>query len=139
MSAAPARAPLDGVGAAIFCQGQVLVAQRSRTMSAPGCWEFPGGKVEPGETPEQALRRELQEELGVTVQVGPELLAAAPLAEEARIRLRVFRCELLEGMPRAREHARLRWLAPDQLRGLRWARPDLPFVHALAGDLAPPG
>lgn len=115
-------------------QGRVLVARRSGSMSNPGRWEFPGGKLERGETPGEALRREIMEELGVVVRVGQEVACHGPLPGAGVISLRVFRCELVEGTPLPREHAELSWLPPDQLPQLDWAEADVPFVRALASQ-----
>ncbi len=128
----PHTRPVQVVGAAIVRGGLVLVALRSASMSSSGLWEFPGGKVERGESPEAALRREIMEELGVSVRVGEEVLPReAPVA--GAIRLRVYRCELVEGTPRPQEHAELRWVAPRELLSLDLAEADVPFAAAMAG------
>ncbi len=120
------------VGAAIIADGRLLAAQRSAPPALAGLWEFPGGKVEPGETPEQALVRECDEELGVRVEVGALLgVVDVPVGV-----LRVYRTSLLDGVPAAREHAALRWLAADELFDVPWIPVDLELVEALAGDLA---
>jgi 8-oxo-dGTP diphosphatase len=105
--------------------GRVLAARRVR----PDGWEFPGGKVEPGETDEQALARELREELGVEVEVGdrvgPEVLLGGDML------LRTFTARLTAGDPVAHEHAELRWLTPDQLDTVAWLPADRTVVTAL--------
>ncbi len=117
--------------------GRLLVARRTAPPQFAGMWEFPGGKVEPGETPEQALHRELREELGVRVRLGAELAAGAaegwPLNERAV--MRVWFAELLGGDPRPlQDHDELRWV-DLQDRGavlaLDWIPADLPIVEAL--------
>jgi len=115
-------------------QGRVLVARRSCTMSCPGRWEFPGGKPESGETPAEALRREIAEELGVVVRVGQEVVCGDSRREAGAISLRVFCCELVEGTPLPREHAELAWLPPEELLHLDWAEADVPFARALASQ-----
>src|SRR3954469_7867127 len=108
------------VGAAIVAAGRVLAAQLSAPPALAGLWEFPGGKVEPGETDQQALARECDEELGVRVEVGPRIGPDVPLAH-GRCVLRVFAVRLLGGdTPRALEHAAMRWLAADELDSVRW-------------------
>lgn len=100
-------------------------------------WEFPGGKVEPGEAAEDALHRELREELGVQVRLGSELPAATatgwPLNEKAA--MRVWFAELEDGEPRPLEdHDELRWLDlrnSDDVLGLPWIPADFPIVEAL--------
>jgi 8-oxo-dGTP diphosphatase len=116
------------VGAAIYdAAGRLLAAQRSRPEQYAGLWEFPGGKVEPGETPEAALARECREELGVEIKVGD-------LVGEVDIpigRLAVYRALLVTGTPTAREHSELRWLGPDQLDEVPWIDADRPLVDRL--------
>jgi 8-oxo-dGTP diphosphatase len=119
------------VGAAIRRDGRWLAAQRSPSMSEPLRWEFPGGKVEPGETDEAALVRELGEELGVTVAVGSLIGIGHAARGERTIELRVHEASLLEGEPEPREHARLGWYTADELANLDWAEADVPIVRTL--------
>ncbi len=117
------------MGAAIYdAAGRLLAAQRKRPELYAGLWEFPGGKVEPGETPQAALARECREELGVEIEV-------EALVGEVDIpigRLRVFRARLLSGEPRATEHSALRWLGPHELDDVPWIDADRPLVRRLA-------
>jgi 8-oxo-dGTP diphosphatase len=114
----------------------VLACERSAPPEVAGRWEFPGGKVEPGETDEQALARECVEELGVRVQVGARIGPDVPLAH-GRAVLRVFAVRLLDGdQPRALEHTAMRWLAADELDSVRWLPADKPIVAALPPLLA---
>jgi 8-oxo-dGTP diphosphatase len=111
--------------------GRVLACERSRPPETAGLWEFPGGKVEPGETPEAALARECVEELGVRVEVGARVGADVPILH-GRAVLRVFAVRLLDGdLPRPLEHAALRWLGPDELDSVPWLPADRPIVAAL--------
>src|SRR5919112_1549738 len=103
------------VAAVIVVDGRVLACERSAPPEVAGRWEFPGGKVEPGETDEEALVRECVEELGVRVAVGARVGPDVPLAH-GRAVLRVFSVELIGGdVPRALEHAAMRWLGADEL------------------------
>lgn len=126
---------LHVVGAAVIAEGRCLVAQRSSAMSAPGCWEFPGGKVEEGESPEEALARELREELGVEVEVGPFLGRGEAEGGRRRIVLDVYAATVLRGTPEAREHAALRWCGASELRELRWAEADVPVLASVIAKL----
>ena len=127
--AARLSAPLDVVGAALAQHGRVLAARRRQ----PPGWEFPGGKIEPGETPQAAIERECREELGVTVRAVAEL----GVGRDAGIRLRLWQVRLVAGTPRPlADHDALRWLGRDELEPLDWLAADrtlLPGVRALLG------
>jgi 8-oxo-dGTP diphosphatase len=119
------------VAAAIVINGRVLACERSAPPEVAGRWEFPGGKVEPGETDPQALARECAEELGVRVTVGGRIGPDVPLAH-GRAVLRVFAVTLLDGdEPRALEHTSMRWLAADELDSVPWLPADQPIVAEL--------
>ncbi|MEJ3742007.1 (deoxy)nucleoside triphosphate pyrophosphohydrolase [Actinomycetes bacterium KLBMP 9797] len=119
------------VGAAIIVNGRVLACARADPPEVAGMWEFPGGKVEPGESDAEALVRECEEELNVRVAVGERVGPEVPLAH-GRAVLRVYAAQLLDGgEPERLEHAELRWLAPDELDSVRWLPADAPIVTAL--------
>ena len=124
------------VAAVIVVEGRVLACERSAPPEAAGHWEFPGGKVEPGETDAEALVRECAEELGVRVAVGERVGTDVPLAR-GRAVLRVFAVRLLDGdRPRALEHSAMRWLAVDELDSVPWLPADRPIVAELPALLA---
>jgi 8-oxo-dGTP diphosphatase len=119
------------VAAAMIVAGRVLACQRSSPPEAAGRWEFPGGKVEPGESEVDALARECAEELGVRVRVGDRVGPDVPLAH-GRAVLRVYAVTLLDGgRPRALEHAAMRWLGADELDSVPWLPADRPIVARL--------
>lgn len=121
------------VGAAIIDGDRVLAAQRALPPSLAGLWEFPGGKVDVGETDEAALVRECREELGVEVLLGTRIGRDWPIGEHGV--LRVWLAAIAAGELTAREHAQLRWLTVDQLDDVEWIPADLVVVQRLAAML----
>lgn len=121
------------VGAAIVRNGTVLTARRLWPEAAAGRWEFPGGKVESGESLDDALVREIREELGCAVELTGWLAGAAPIDE--RHELRVSTARLVDGEPAPHEHDLVRWLAPDELGDVDWLEPDRPFLEELRGRM----
>lgn len=124
------------VGAVIVEDGRVLCAQRGQKGNLGGMWEFPGGKIEPDETPREALEREIVEELDCKVHVGEEVATTTHDYEFAIVTLTTFYCELISGTPRLTEHAAIRWLPADGLGALDWAPADIPAVQQIQVDLA---
>ena len=119
------------VGAAILDgHGRVLAAQRAEPPALAGGWEFPGGKVEPGETEPAAVVRECREELGAVVEVVGRLGADIPLLAGRGV-LRVWLARLAEGEPRALEHQQLRWLDATELESVGWLPADAPLIEPL--------
>ncbi|REK71437.1 (deoxy)nucleoside triphosphate pyrophosphohydrolase [Paenibacillus paeoniae] len=112
-------------------QGEVLCALRSETMSMPRLWEFPGGKLEPNESAEQCLVREILEELGYVIQVGDLIADVIHEYPSIRVRLVTYESKLASGMPVAQEHEQLLWLPVNRMRELEWAPADWPTVEAL--------
>lgn len=122
------------VGAVIVDQGRVLCAQRSAGALA-GLWEFPGGKIEPGETARDALQREIAEELGCAVEVGDGLERTTCEYAFGTVTLTTFYCEIVKGTPQSTEHAEIRWCTPDEMAALSWARSDISTVAKIQSSL----
>lgn len=123
------------VAAAVVRDGRVLAARRHR---APVGWEFPGGKVEPGESGPQALRREIAEELGVRIDVGVQL--GESRTADGGVCLQLYRAALRGPAPqRSTDHDRLAWWGPDELDGQDWLALDRPLLPAVVAALAAPG
>jgi 8-oxo-dGTP diphosphatase len=119
------------VAAVIITDGRVLACERASPPEVAGRWEFPGGKVEAGETDQQALARECLEELGVRVEVGDRVGPDVPLAHGRSV-LRVYAVRLLDGdVPQALEHSAMRWLSADELDAVHWLPADKPIVAEL--------
>lgn len=108
--------------------GKVLCTQRSETMTLPLKWEFPGGKIKDGESPEECLRRELNEELGVEVSVGQSLLVTTHHYPVFSVTLHPFKCKIISGEIALHEHSAMVWLPVDELHSLDWAEADLPVI-----------
>lgn len=123
------------VGAVIVSDERVLAAKRGPSGSLPNLWEFPGGKIEGGESPQEALAREIGEELLVDIRVGEEILTTSHDYEFGVVTLTTYYCELRGGLPRLTEHAALRWLTPDELFSVEWAPADIPAVERVRSDL----
>ena len=119
------------VGAVLVHDGRVFAAKRGPGKSMAGYWEFPGGKVEADETPEEALARELREELKIDVTVGEFIVTATHEAGTAVIELSTYLCTIIEGVPVLTEHEEFRWLPVSELSDVEWAPADIPTVEFL--------
>jgi 8-oxo-dGTP diphosphatase len=123
-----ARPHLQVACAIIEKDGLVLAARRGPDGSMPGRWEFPGGKVAAGESPAQALHRELMEELSVKVRVLCALPPHSHHYPEFTVTLHPFVCRTITGPVVLREHSEARWLAPGEMAGMDWAEADVPVI-----------
>lgn len=112
-------------------RGMYLACLRPQGKHLGGCWEFPGGKIDPGEAPEIALMRELREELAIEVAVGEALEPVICHYETASIRLLPFLCEITGGVPLPLEHEQVRWCAPQDFDALTWAEADIPILREI--------
>ncbi|MFC9652866.1 MULTISPECIES: (deoxy)nucleoside triphosphate pyrophosphohydrolase [unclassified Streptomyces] len=123
------------VAGAVYDRGRLLAARRSAPPELAGRWELPGGKLEPGEAPEEALVRELREELGVESEPVERIPGEWPL--KPGYVLQVWTARLLSGEPRPLEdHDELRWLGPDEIHTVDWLDQDRPAVAEAARRLS---
>ncbi|NTU59387.1 MAG: (deoxy)nucleoside triphosphate pyrophosphohydrolase [Chlorobiaceae bacterium] len=118
----------DVVCAIIECDGRFLIARRTEGRHLALKWEFPGGKVEPGESEVEALRRELFEELQVGVDVIERLTPVEYSYPDRSLRLIAFRCRIVEGSPVATDHEELRWIGIDEASSYDFPEADLPLL-----------
>ncbi len=109
--------------------GQLFACKRPKGAHLAGLWEFPGGKMEEGESASDALKREIVEELGITIHVGDALQFVEWDYGNVTIRLHPYRCRILAGSPQAKVHEDLRWCGPDEVDGLEWAPADRPILR----------
>lgn len=123
--------------AVIEKDGKVLSTQRSEAMSLPLKWEFPGGKIDDEERAEDCLKREIQEELGITVAISQPLAPTIHQYPTFIITLYPFVCKIIAGEIELHEHKDLTWLPPDKLHELDWADADVPVTSIYRNTLRP--
>ncbi len=117
--------------------GRFLACLRPQGKHLGGLWEFPGGKVDPGESPQEALARELREELSIEVCVGPALDPVSWSYDRGDILLLPFLCSIAGGSPQAIEHEQIQWCAPEDFGNLAWAAADLPVLEQIRSRIRP--
>ena len=125
------------VVAAVIFQGDTIYATQRGYGPWRDYWEFPGGKIEPGETPEQALVREIREELDVGVTVLASLTRVEYDYPDFHLSMQCFRCRIDEGEPILKEHEAARWLSRKDLYSLRWLPADLEILPEIEKQLQP--
>ncbi len=127
------RTVLVSAVALIDVDGRVLLAQRPQGKTLAGLWEFPGGKVEPGETPEHALIRELEEELGINTWASclAPLTFASHSYEDFHLLMPLFACRKWEGTPHGREGQTLKWVHAKDLKSYPMPPADIPLIPIL--------
>lgn len=120
------------VGAVIVENNKILCAQRGPDKSLPFLWEFPGGKIETGESKEVALKREIQEEMHCEIDVGEEVDHTIYTYDFGVVHLTTFLCTITKGTPVLTEHEEIKWLEPAELPDLDWAPADIPAIEKLS-------
>ena len=126
---------IEVVAAIIRRNGRILATQRGYGEFKDG-WEFPGGKTERGETPQQALVREIKEELKSEILVGEKLCTVEYDYPKFHLTMHCFWCDLLDGEPVLLEHEAARWLTTDELNSVDWLPADVQVVEAILADSA---
>lgn len=125
---------INVVAAVIMKEGKVFATQRGYGEFKDG-WEFPGGKVEAGESPEEALRREIREELEVEVNVGDLIDTIEYDYPAFHLSMKCYACTIAGGSPHLLEHEAARWLSADQLDSVAWLPADITLISKIAGLL----
>ncbi len=124
----------DVTAAVIGQAGKVLIAQRPLEGMLGGLWEFPGGKQKPGETLARCLRREIQEELGLEIEVGPPIISVRHSYTHFKITLHAFHCRLVKGQPQVLDVADWRWVTLEEIDAFPFPRTDLKIIAALKNN-----
>jgi len=117
--------------AIIISHKKVLAVQRSEVMDMPNCWEFPGGKILPNETPSNCIMREVEEELSIWVQPIQQLTPVVHQYPQKSIKLIPFICEVISGTLKLTEHRAFKWCNPNELKALNWSAADVPILDEL--------
>ena len=124
------------VVAAIICDGtRIFATQRGYGKFKDG-WEFPGGKVEPGETSEEALKREIEEELETEIEVGKYLTTIEHDYPDFHLSMQCYWCRIIAGAPVLKEHEAAKWLSVDELDSVDWLPADITIIDLIRRELS---
>lgn len=126
---------IEVVGAIIFNDDKVLCAQRNENMSLPLMWEFPGGKIEKGESEIEALKQRMSEEMLCDLEVGDKVTSTSYEYDFGIVNLHTYKCKLKERMPTLTEHKSIQWLDVKDLETLEWAPADIPAVKIIVDEV----
>ena len=122
---------IEVVAALIRNDGKFMICQRPENKSRPLLWEFPGGKVEAGETKEAALVRECREELAIELEVGKMFADSTFVYPDISVHLSLFEARIVCGVPKLLEHRDIRWITPEEAHLFEFSPADVPFVEKL--------
>ena len=122
---------VEVVAAIVRSNGKILITRRLNHVHLAGLWEFPGGKVEPGESWEVALLREIREELGMEIAVGPEIFTIEHDYPTRSVRLHFFNCTVIRGDPQPLDVSDLRWVTPAELADFEFPPADAELIKRL--------
>lgn len=123
------------VTAAIIRKGsKILIARRAPSKHLGGFWEFPGGKIEEGETAQECLKRELEEELGIIIKVGKFFMENEHYYDDKIILLKAYECEHTSGSIVLNDHDQVQWVETSEFVNFKFAPADIPFIKALNGE-----
>ncbi|MBO4711503.1 (deoxy)nucleoside triphosphate pyrophosphohydrolase [bacterium] len=122
---------IEVVAALVKRDGRFMICQRSENKSRPLLWEFPGGKVEAGETKEAALARECREELAIELEVGKMFADSTFVYPDISVHLSLFEAKIVSGEPKLLEHKDIRWITPEEAHLFEFSPADVPFVEKL--------
>lgn len=125
---------IEVVAALIFKGEKFMICQRPKNKTRGELWEFVGGKVEKGETKEQALKRECMEELGVTVSVGEVFMAVTHEYPDITVNLTVFCADITDGIPQKLEHEDIKWITPSEITNYRFCPADKAILEKIIGN-----
>lgn len=127
---------VDVVGAVIYdaASKKFLVTMRDRNRMRGGLWEFPGGKIDEGESPEEALKREILEELNCEVAVGNQIEDYTYSYPELTVRLITYLCTIISGRPQLSEHEDMKWVTREEIGALDFPEADIPTVHKIINN-----
>lgn len=125
----------DVAAGIIINNGRILIARRARGQKSEDKWEFPGGKIEPGETPEEALKREIMEELSLEIKVGEFFMESKYKYDFGEIRLLVYKAQCMDKNLSLSVHSEAKWVEPADIRNYDYAQADIPVAERLFGTI----
>lgn len=125
---------IEVVAAILFKDNKVFAAKRNNKGELARKWEFPGGKIEKNETKEEALKRELKEELDIETNINDFFMSVDHEYKTFKLTLHAFKAEIIKGELTLKEHLDSKWLSKDELMSVEWAEADIPIVKKLMGE-----